>query len=152
MYLLASAETTVSCSCARAFAYAADLENFAEWFPGVLGITAHNDLSFYEPGKQYLETVAVPLRGRRQVLIRIEEANPPHRLVTEGNLPLLLPRMEIDLESAGPETCTIRWRMFSRKDNPVARWLVLPLARRTMRGRADAALRNLARRLDDASA
>ncbi|MCP2292122.1 SRPBCC family protein [Nocardia amikacinitolerans] len=151
MYLLAGAETTVSCSCARAFAYAADLENFADWFPGVLGITPHNDLPFDEPGKQYLETVAVPLRGRRRVLIRVEEASPPRRLVTEGNMPFLLPRMEIGFESTGPETCTIHWRMFCRTDSPAVRLIALPLARRTMRRRADAALRNLARRLDGAA-
>jgi hypothetical protein len=35
MYLLAEAVVTVECSRENAFDYAANLENFADWFPGL---------------------------------------------------------------------------------------------------------------------
>ncbi len=35
MYLLADAAIDIACPCTEAFDYTCDLENFAEWFPGV---------------------------------------------------------------------------------------------------------------------
>ncbi|MBF6299125.1 SRPBCC family protein [Nocardia amamiensis] len=152
MFLLASAEAIVRCSREKTFAYAADLENFAEWFPGVLSVVSHDELPFAESGKLYLETVAVPLRGRRQVLIRVAEATPSRRLVTEGELPLLQPRMEIEFLDAGPDACEVHWRMFSRNKRSLPRWTIFPIARRVMTMRARTALRNLRWRLEDDAA
>ena len=67
MYLLADAAIDIACPCTEAFDYTCDLENFAEWFPGVISVVAHNDVPFSESGREYRETVVVPLRGRRAV-------------------------------------------------------------------------------------
>ncbi|MGY2006230.1 SRPBCC family protein [Nocardia gipuzkoensis] len=151
MFPIAGADTVVACSPEKAFAYAANLENFAAWFPGVISIVADDELPFTTVGKHYRETVAVPLRGRRQVRIRVVEVRAPRRLVTEGQLPLLLPRMEIEFLAAGPQACEVRWRMFSRNTRVLPRWTVLPLARFVMRRRAESALRNLRQRLESAA-
>jgi hypothetical protein len=148
MHLLASSVVTIARSCTKAFDYAADLENFADWFPGVIGIVAHNELPFAMPGKQYVETVAVPLRGRRTVLIRVVDASTPMRVVTEGDLPPLLPRMEIEFHDRGPDSCEISWRMLSRNENVLVRYTVLPLAGWLMGRRATTGLRNLKWRLE----
>ena len=148
MRLLASSVVTIACSRTKAFDYAADLENFADWFPGVVGIVAHNELSFATAGKQYAETVAVPLRGKRTVLIRVVDASAPMRLVTEGDLPLLLPRMEIEFYDVGEESCEVRWRMLSRSEIFLVRFAVLPVARWVMGRRAMVGLRNLKQRLE----
>lgn len=84
MHLLASAVVTIACSRAKAFDYAANLVNFADWFPGVNSVAAHNELPFATAGKQYVETAAMPLRGKRSVLIRVIDARAPHRVITEG--------------------------------------------------------------------
>jgi hypothetical protein len=147
MHLLASSVVTIACSSMKAFDYAADLENFADWFPGVIGIAAHNELPFATAGKQYVETVAVPLRGKRTVRICVVEADSPKRLVTEGDLPLLLPRMEIEFEDIGENSCVVRWRMLSRNKTALVRFAVLPVARRLVGRRATAGLRNLKQRL-----
>ena len=136
MYLLADAAVVIACSGAEAFDYACDLENFAEWFPGVIGVVAHNDVAFGKPGREYRETVDVPLRGRRSVGIRVVDAEAPHRLVTEGDLAIVMPRMEIHIAQTSPQACTVRWRMFSRNRNALARTLVLPIARTVMTKRA----------------
>lgn len=148
MYLLAESSIVIACSLEHAFAYAADLENFPHWFPGVIDMASVDALPFATIGKQYSETVAMPLRGRRSVSIRVVEVAAPHRLVTEGTLPLLLPRMEIDfavLESGG---CRVTWRMRSRNARHWPRWTVLPLARRTIAKRAGIGLHRLKERLE----
>lgn len=151
MYLLADAAVDIACPCADAFDYACDLENFAEWFPGVIEVVAHNDVAFSERGREYRETVDVPLRGRRSVRIRVIDAEAPHRLVTEGDLAMVMPRMEIHLTQTSPQACTVRWRMFSRNRNALARLLVLPIARSIMTRRASAGLQRLKQRLEDAN-
>lgn len=147
MYELASETTVVACAREAAFDYAADLENFVDWFPGVLGIVSADQQPFGTVGKLYLETVAVPLLGRRTVPIRVVDVDPPCRLITEGELPLLLPRMEIEFRAAGADACEITWRMVSRNDGRFARVTVLPLAARLMQRRARAGLVALARHL-----
>lgn len=148
MYLLADAAVDIACSCTEAFDYACDLENFAEWFPGVIKVAAHNDVAFSERGREYRETVEVPLRGRRSVGIRVVDAEAPHRLITEGDLAILLPRMEIHIAQSSPQTCTVQWRMFSRNPHALARLVVLPMARAVMTKRAATGLHRLKERLE----
>jgi hypothetical protein len=90
----------------------------------------------------------VPLRGKREVRIQVVEAHSPKRLVTEGDLPLLLPRMEIDVDDIGENSCEVRWRMLSRNESIMVRFAVLPVARWLMGRRATAGLRNLKQRLE----
>lgn len=151
MYLLAHATTRIDCPRDVAFDYAANLENFAEWFPGVIEMAAADPLAFDTVGKQYHETVAVPGRGRRQVVIRVVEVRPPHRIATEGTLPTVLPRMEIEFRDTGPGQCEVDWRMFSRTTRGVGRWVILPLARHLMARRAQAGVRRLKSRLEAGS-
>jgi hypothetical protein len=148
MYLLADAAVDIACTDAQAFDYACDLENFAEWFPGVLEIVAHNDVAFAERGREYRETVDVPLRGRRSVVIRVVEADAPNRLVTDGDLSIVMPRMEIHISQSSPQVCTVRWRMLSRNRNILARLLVLSIARIVMTKRASTGLHRLKGRLE----
>ena len=148
MYLLAHAATLIACQRDIAFRYAANLENFSEWFPGVRQKTPTNDLPFDAVGKQFRETVSLPLRGQRSVLMQVVEVMAPCRITTEGALPTVLPRMEIEFREAGPDTCEVEWRMFSRTSRGIGRWTVLPLARRLMARRALAGMQRLKHRLE----
>lgn len=148
MYLLASTSAVVECPRALVFDYATDLTHFAQWFPGVLEVKSRDELAHATVGKEYEETVLLPGRARQAITLRVAEAEPPRKFVTEGALPLLLPRMEIEFEDAGPHACRLHWRMFSRNTSLAARWTVLPLARLGMQKRADAAMRRLKRVLD----
>lgn len=148
MYLLAHATARIECPRDAAFTYAANLENFAEWFPGVIQMTAADGLPFDAVGKQYREIVAVPWRGQQPVLLRVVEVASPSWIVTEGALPTVLPRMEIGFREAGPDRCEVEWRMFSRTTSGFARWTILPLARRLMTRRAQAGTHRLKRRLE----
>lgn len=148
MYLLADAAVDIACSCAEAFDYACDLENFGEWFPGVINVVAHNDVPFSERGREYHETVVIPLRGRRSVTIRVVDAEAPRWLVTEGDLTIVMPRMEIRITPSSPKGCTVHWRMFSRNTDALALRSVLPLVRIVMARRATTGLNRLRERLE----
>jgi len=148
MYLLADTTVDIACPSADAFDYACDLENFAEWFPGVIEVVAHNNVAFCERGREYRETVDVPVRGRRSVGIRVVDAEAPHRLITEGDLAIVMPRMEIHIAQTSPLACTVQWRMFSRNSHALARLVVLPVARAVMTKRAATGLNRLKEHLE----
>ena len=148
MHLLAAATISVDCPRAKAFAYAADLENFGEWFPGVIAIVARDQLAFTTIDKQYSEQVTVPLRGTREVGLRVVDVDEPRRIVTEGDLALLLPRMEMEFCDAAAGSCVIHWRMFSRVQSAWLSRSAIPLAGLLMRRRARVGLRTLKPRLE----
>jgi len=135
----------------RAFAYAADLENFPMWFPGVVHVASADALPFTAAGKMYREMIAMPLGRERAVLIRVVDATPPRRLVTEGALPLLLPRMDMEFAACGSRGCRVTWRMHGRNARGWARWVVLPVVRRVMARRAALGMRRLKGRLERAA-
>lgn len=150
MYLLAQADVAIACPSRVAFDYAANLENFPAWFPGVLRVTTTDGLPFDTVGKQYREEFAQPMRGRGFVAIRVVEVEPGTRIVSEGTLASVLPRMEIVCRQTAPGVCEVRWRMFSRRTSGWSRFIVLPLARRVMTRRARRGLQVLKRHLEGA--
>lgn len=139
--LLAERSIEIHRPAASAWAYAADLRHFADWFPGVLRIRAdgHGDGGL----PRFVETVRLPLRGERVVRIAVVALEPPSRLVTEGRLPPLWPRMEIRVEPLGDGACRVHWRMASRSRRQLVRWLLVPLAARLMRRRSALGLARL---------
>ena len=143
MILLAEQDAQIDCPVAVAYRYVSNLERFGEWFPGVVAIQSANALEHAAVGKQYLETVRVPLRGSRQVQITVVEASPNQRLITEGALAPLWPRMDIRVDAVDDRRCTVAWRMFSRNRSALARLTIVPLARAVLRKRAEQGLQRL---------
>ncbi|MBV7543698.1 SRPBCC family protein [Acidovorax sp. sic0104] len=149
MYLLVEKTVTVGRSAHEVFAHISNMERFSEWFPGVVAITSLNALAHGERGKVYLETVRIPLRGRRRITLRVREARAPHFFATEGQLQPLLPRMEISINATPQASCTLTWRLFSRNRSRGVRWLLLPLAGFVMRRRAAKGLATLKSQLEE---
>ena len=142
MKLVARSTATVDHPAEQVYALVSNMERFGEWFPSVISIVSTNNLAHGQPGKAYLETVQVPLRGRRKVEITVVEALANRRFVTEGRFAPLLPRVEITLSEPGLGRTFVEWAMFSRGRHWSA-GLLLPLARRTMQARADRGLKAL---------
>ncbi len=134
--LLAEQSTNIRCSVEAAYSYTCNLENFGQWFPGVLAIESANFLDPSIPGKEYLETVSVPLRGNKTVRIIVKETQSNELLITEGNLWPLLPRMEMEFRSIDADSCQVSWRMLSRSTSLLVRVTVIPLAAVIMGKRA----------------
>ena len=150
MSLLAEQTVAIACPVDVAYRFTCNLERFGEWFPGVIAIESANHLPHLDVGKQYLETVSIPLRGTRKVGITVKEVEPNRRFVTEGTLVPLLPRMEIHFRATGPGSCEVSWRMLSRNKRWLARRLMVPLARGVMQKRAAIGVAALKRTLESA--
>jgi hypothetical protein len=148
--LLADQTIAIACPVDVAYRFTCNLEQFGAWFPGVIAIESANQLPYLEVGKQYLETVSIPLRGTRKVGITVKDVVPNQRFVTEGTLVPLLPRMEIDFRVTGPGACEVTWRMRSRNTRWLVRRLIVPVARRVMQQRAAVGLAALKRTLERA--
>ena len=148
MHLLAESTAEIACPVSVAYQYAINLERFGEWFPGVVAIESANGLAHGEPGKEYLETVEIPLRGRQKVKLVVKEAERDKSLVTEGALPPLLPRMQIRFTALTANSCHVQWQMLSRNRGLLAQLTIIPLARGVMRKRAAAGLAELQKRLE----
>jgi hypothetical protein len=148
MHLLTEQTTKIACPVEIAFLYASNLERFGEWFPGVIAIESANPLAHGMPGKEYLETVAVPLRGTRKIKLTVKEVEHNKRLVTEGAFPPLLPRMEIQFRALGTDACEVTWRMLSRSNSLMGRLTLVPLARNIMKKRAVVGVARLKERLE----
>lgn len=143
MKLLAERTSVLTRPVSEVYPYATNLEHFGTWFPGVLTIESANPLPHGQVGKEYLETVRVPLRGARRIVVTVKEAIEHRRFVTEGRFPPLLPRMEMLFDVAGRDSTRVTWRMYSRSRSRLVQLLLVPLARRVMQRRADAGLAKL---------
>ena len=148
MNLLAEQTAEIDCPVSVAYEYASNLERFGEWFPGVIAIESANDRAHASLGKEYLETVEVPLRGVRRVKITVKEAEPEKLLITEGSLVPLLPRMELRFRHTGPNSCHLTWRMYSRSISLLARLTIIPLAKGILAKRAAVGVARLKKNLE----
>lgn len=140
--LLANQSIEVSAHITTVFSYAANLENFPAWFPGVLSIQARDSLAVDEVGKAYDEVVSMPFGRSAKVRIQVVEAENPTRLATEGDFQLLLPRMELDFQPVGGDKTRVEWRMYSRRSGVLA-GLMLPILRFALMSRSRRALTEL---------
>ncbi len=149
MHLLTEKAITIRKPASAVFAYVINMEQFGEWFPGVLMIQSCDGLDHGCEGKKYLETVSVPFRGTRKIRLVVREVQANRFFATEGKFPPLMPRMEISLSEVEPGSCKLSWRMFSRNNNPVVRHTLLPLAKRLLGKRAETGIASLKKMLED---
>lgn len=150
MHLLAEENISINRNVSVVFDYVTNMERFGDWFPGVLAIESANNGSHGEVGKEYLETVSVPLRGKRKVRIVVRDLRQNAFFATEGKLPPLMPRMEVVFSRGNADACNVTWRMFSRNSGWLFRLTLLPLARRVMKKRAKAGMKKLKEKLERA--
>ncbi len=149
MQLLTEQATTIARSVEATYQYATNLEHFAEWFPGVLFIESANTLEHAQRGKEYLETVAVPLRGTRKIKISVKDAQSNKVFVTEGEFSPLMPRMEMLFQATGADSCSVTWRMFSRNDSLLFKATLLHLFKSVMHKRAAIGMKRLRQKLEN---
>lgn len=148
MQLLTEQTTTIARSVEATYQYATNLENFAEWFPGVLSIESANTLEHGQRGKEYLETIAAPLSGKRKIKICVKEAEFGKVFMTEGEFPPLMPRMEILFQATGADSCSVTWRMLSRNDSFLFKATLLHLFKSVLHKRAAVGIKRLQQNLE----
>ena len=148
MILLAEQSIQIARSIESVFAFAANLENFSQWFPEVADVRTLDNRDYTEPGVEYIETVHMPLGPPRKVRIRVRECEVDNHLITEGNLMPILPRMEMYFLDRGEYT-EVQWRMFARGRGFLFQRILAPIARATMQKRSRKGLQRLKEILEE---
>jgi len=131
---LASFEIDTETDIESCFFYLSDMDHFNSWFPEVINIVGKNK----EPigvGKQYIETVKIPLIGFKKITLTVQNYEKYALFATEGDLPTLLPRMEISLSNIGNGKTRINWVFYSRNSSKLFK-LAAPIFKSVMNKRA----------------
>lgn len=136
MHLLTEKNIAIQRPSSDVFGFIANMENFGMWFPGVLSIVSSNNKAHGDIGKQYQETVHIPLRGNQNINITVKDSVASEFFATEGLFAPLYPRMEIRLTATNDLSCNVSWSMYSRNKSAAFRLLMLPLIKKVMHQRA----------------
>ncbi len=127
----------------QVFAFVANHENYALWFPDVISITSDPSEPHGTVGKRYTETIRLPTGWKKRISIPLVESNPPLQPATEGKFALLNPRMEYRLEAIGRDVTQLRWLFSSRTGSALGRALVRLLVGKALTDHAAVALPKL---------
>jgi len=147
MRVVGSESVSINRNARDVFDYISNMENFGDWFGGVIDIASIDESDHGKVGKTYLETIRMPIVGQRKVKISVVDVDLPTRFVTEGSLSPLMPRMEITIMADG-EASELNWTMFSRNKSLWFRLLLLPVVRSEVSKRAKVGLANLKNNLE----
>ena len=116
MILLAQNNVTLHADLSKIFNYVTNMENYKEWFPGVVAIRSANDLKHSEVGKRYTENLKFP-QGIMELTIEVKESIKNKSFATEGDLEPLLPGMSMLFTDLGNERCQLNLSYYSRNSN-----------------------------------
>ena len=113
MILLAEKTMTLTQSKEQVFSYVTNMENYGEWFPGVVSIESSNGLPHGVIGKKYKESLLMP-EGEVSLVIEVKDCLLNRRFYTEGSLNPVLPAMLMEFELTELGETKFFLRYFSR--------------------------------------
>jgi len=113
MILLAQNDVFLSVNVTTAFKFVTNMENYKQWFPGVVDIRSANKLAHGIVGKQYIEVLQLP-QGIQELTIEVKESVENKHFTTEGDLEPLLPKMTMSFSKNNNNGCHFNLRYFSR--------------------------------------
>ncbi len=113
MIKLASAIAQISAPIEQVFSFVSNMENYQQWFPGVIAIQAADSLAVNTPGKTYIETLQLP-DGEMELVITVDQYEANRLFQTKGDLPGLLPQMTVQFSALPAGGCEISLAYHSR--------------------------------------
>lgn len=129
---LAEHSLSIDAPIDRVFAFLANHENYALWYPNVISIISANPLPHGQVGKVYQEDIRLPTRRLQRINITVVESRSPNLFVTEGDFAPLHPRMEVHLSEQSTGETLLNWRFYSRSQSTIGRWLIPHLFKKTL--------------------
>jgi len=142
MVQLAQIEKSFGLPSSRVYEYVVDMENYGNWFPGVMDIRAVDELPAGAVGKRYLEKIEFP-EGPGELTIEVKQAIPNELFVMEGDLPELLPRMTVNFADVGEDGCRMTLTYESRHPDVAANREMMDTLRQDLMARGETALKTL---------
>lgn len=113
MIELATASVTIAAPINIVFKYLSNMENYGQWFPGVISMNSGNNLAHGVVGKTYLETISMP-NGNSELEIIVDKCEANQLFQTKGNLPEVLPQMTLKFSATEEENCHVELHYHSR--------------------------------------
>lgn len=142
MILLAEKDITFKQTAERLFPYLTNMENYGEWFPGVLAIESVDAQPHASVGKRYKETLTMPT-GEATLLIEVKDSLLNTLLYTEGDLSPMLPAMKMVFDENENQTTTFHLSYYSRNPELTEDDAIIKALRKDLSERLDVAARNL---------
>ncbi|MFC3153242.1 SRPBCC family protein [Litoribrevibacter euphylliae] len=142
MIELAKVSTTISAPVAAVFDYVTNMENYGEWFPGVVAIKSGNNLPHARVGKTYLETLQLP-GGEHELSIDVVQSEALSLFLTQGDLEGILPQMTMRFSEEQEGVCTFDLQYHSRNSSLSEESEIITALRKDLVERAAVALVNL---------
>jgi len=148
MRTIAISSIRIKASIHDVFDFVVNMENYKQWFPGVIDIKSHNDLPHGAIGKTYNEMVKIPFIGKKETIIEVMKAEGNKQFITAANLPPLWPQMHISFSKNQNHTTRLTCTFNSRSKNRFFILLFLPFIKQDMQARANAGVLHLKKILE----
>jgi len=116
MILLAQTTVMLAMPVHQLFNYVTNMENYADWFPGVHHIGSKNNLAHGSIGKTYQETLSLPT-GEAQLTIEVIQSEANSLFLTQGDLADVLPQMTMKFSVTGDNQCQMQLSFHSRNQD-----------------------------------
>jgi len=113
MIELATTSVTIAAPIDIVFKYVSNMENYNEWFPGVVDIKSANNLEHGVVGKTYVEILSLP-SGDAELEIKVDQCEVNQLFLTKGNLPGVLPQMTLTFSGNEEKSCDVNLQYHSR--------------------------------------
>jgi reticulon-4-interacting protein 1, mitochondrial len=137
-------KVTIHCSADQAWAYVRDMENYPQWFVGIVQMDSADSLPIATIGKQYDEIGLAPSGKEEVITVKIIEANEQERhLAIRASLEPFVPRFDYRIIALNEQQCVFHWRCATKTSFKAT--LLRPIFREIIRGRLTKALNNFRR-------
>ena len=113
MIELAQTSINIAAPINSVFSYVTNMENYKEWFPGVVEIKSANDLEHGDVGKQYKEILSLP-DGDAEMIIEVHQCEKDKLFLMRGSLASLLTQMTATFAENEKGDCQIHLHYHSR--------------------------------------
>ncbi|OUS38690.1 hypothetical protein A9R01_02985 ['Osedax' symbiont bacterium Rs2_46_30_T18] len=113
MIELAKTTVAIAAPVGTVFNYVTNMENYIDWFPGVVAIRSANNLAHGIVGKKYLETLSLP-EGDVEMEIKVHRSEINKLFLMQGNLTGLLTQMTVRFTADEKNNCNLSLQYHSR--------------------------------------
>ena len=135
---------TINTSADKAWAYLRDMENYPQWFVGIVKMQSADALPLATVGKVYDEIGLAPGGKEENITVHVIASSEADRhLAIRASLKPFVPRFDYKIVPLGAQQCTLHWRC-AVSNNPLA-LLASPIFRLILRSRLTKSLANIQR-------
>jgi uncharacterized protein YndB with AHSA1/START domain len=142
MIELVQVSTIFSAPVDTVFKYVTNMENYIDWFPGVLSIKSKNSLPHATVGKTYLEALQFP-DSEYELTIEVAQCEVNRLFLTKGDLEGVLPQMKIEFFADAENKCHMHLQYHSRNSNLTEKSETIILLKKDLGNRVPVGISNL---------